>query len=114
MSGFLRRFLTSVGLAAVLAGAGVVTTATPAQAAVPPVGSVVCHVGRVSGLQCGTVTAINVTISFPGGPVHGVFLYTASAQPGDSGAPIYAMSSGDQIGTVLGSVGGRTAGLPLP
>lgn len=114
MSVFLRRFVASAALAIALTAAGTVATAAPAQAATPPVGSAVCHVGPVSGLQCGTVTAVNVTITHPGGTVHGVFLYSACAQPGDGGAPIYQLSTGVQIGTVLGSVGAcRTAGLPL-
>jgi streptogrisin B len=111
---FLRRLVTSAALAIALTGAGTVATAAPAQAAAPPVGSVVCHAGPVSGLQCGVVTAVNVTINYPGGTLYGVFLYNACSQPGDGGAPIYRGSTGAQVGTVIGSIGPcRTAGLPL-
>jgi streptogrisin B len=109
MSVFLRRLAVPVAFAIAMIAA----TAAPAQAAAPPVGSTVCHLGPVSGLRCGIVTAVNVTINHPGGPIFGAFLYNACAQPGDGGAPIYLPSTGAQVGTVLGSVGiCRTAGLP--
>lgn len=115
MSVFLRRLAASTGLAVALTVAGTVATAAPAQAAVPTVGSTVCHVGPVSGLQCGIVTAVNVGIRYPDGTMYFAFLYNACAQPGDGGAPIFQPSAGVQVGTVIGSVGGcRTAGLPLP
>jgi streptogrisin B len=114
MPAFFRRLMTSAALAIALTGAGTMATAAPAHAAVPPVGSVVCHAGPVSGLQCGPITAVNVTINYPGGTVFGAFLYNACSQPGDGGAPIFRLSTGAQVGTVLGAVGPcRTAGLPL-
>jgi hypothetical protein len=115
MSVFLRRLAVSVGLAVVLTGAGAVATAAPAQAATfPPIGTVVCHIGPVSGPQCGAVTAVNVTIRHADGTLYRVFTYNACTFPGDRGASIFLPSTGAQIGTVFGSVGVcRTAGLPI-
>lgn len=116
VSRVFRRLAATVLLTIALTGAATVAGSAPARAAgFPPVGSTVCHLGPVSGLRCGVVTAVNVTIVHPGGTVYHVFLYNACAQPGDGGAPIYQPSTGAQIGTVLGTVGQcRTAGLPLP
>jgi hypothetical protein len=90
--------------------------ATPAHAAtMPPVGSVVCHVGPVSGLRCGTVVAVNVVINFPDGSTYQLFRYSACSQPGDAGAPVYQLSTGEQVGTVFGFGGSscQTFALPL-
>jgi streptogrisin B len=116
VSKVFRRLAATAVLTIAMTGAATVAASPPAHAAgFPPVGSVVCHVGPVSGTRCGTVTAVNVAIVYPNGTVYHVFLYSACAQPGDGGAPIYRASTGAQVGTVLGSVGQcRTAGLPLP
>jgi streptogrisin B len=116
VSRVFRRLATLAVLMIALIGAGTVAAAPAAHAASwPPVGSTVCHVGRVSGTLCGVVTAVNVVIAHPDGSIDRVFLYNACAQPGDGGAPIFRVSPWVQIGTVLGTVGQcRTAGLPLP
>jgi len=51
----------------------------------PSVGSTVCHAGRVSGLQCGTVLAVNISVSHPEGTVDGLFGSNAHSEPGDAG-----------------------------
>jgi streptogrisin B len=120
----LRQLLATVAAALLLVSG--LTFATPAPAAaggtiaaLPPVGSAICHAGPVSGLRCGTLAAVNVTVIFPGGQVvTGLFRYTACAEPGDGGAPIFDLRTGQQIGTVVAatgncSIGGQTFGLPL-
>jgi len=115
----LRRLAGSAALSLALTAIAVVGPVTPAQAAAPPVGSTVCHVSGVYGLQCGPVTAVNLTITFPGGGViHGAFRYTACISARDNGTPVYGLPGGQQVGNVIGGSGGAgsctTFALPLP
>lgn len=124
ISSLLRRFAATVAATMLLATGGVLTTAAPAAAApgtaatLPPIGSVLCHVGQTTGLRCGTLVAVNLTIVFPTGVVTGVFRYTACAEPGDHGSPIFYPGNGTQVGTIVAgigncSAGGHSFGLPL-
>ncbi|MDT0379934.1 S1 family peptidase [Streptomyces sp. DSM 42041] len=83
--------------------------------AAPRVGQNVCHAGRTSGLRCGVVQAVNVTIQFPDGIVYGAFRATDCAEPGDAGAP--GFSGTVALGLVLGgsncAAGGSAYHLPV-
>ncbi|MCG3042281.1 S1 family peptidase [Streptomyces sp. S1A] len=72
-------------------------------AASPRVGQSVCHMGRVGGLRCGTVTAVNVTVNYGGGAVHGLFRSNACSEPGDAGGP--AFSGTTALGVIVGGSG---------
>ncbi|KAA0935394.1 S1 family peptidase [Streptomyces apricus] len=74
----------------------------------PVVGQQVCHVGRTSGLHCGRVTAVNVTVNFAEGAVHGLFRSTACTEAGDSGGP--AFSGTLAVGFVVGGSGNCASG----
>lgn len=111
----VRRLLGATALVLVLTAGVAAGTAAPAQAANPSIGSVVCHSSQVYGWQCGTVTAVNLTINFPGGVVFGVFRNGACAGPRDAGIPVYQQSTGQQIGEVVaGSSSCQTYARPLP
>ncbi|EST33813.1 hypothetical protein N566_19170 [Streptomycetaceae bacterium MP113-05] len=81
----------------------------------PYVGERVCHPGRTTGLRCGTVQALNVTVHFPDDIVHGLFRATDCAAPGDVGAPSF--DGGRALGIVVGgsscSAGGSAFHLPV-
>jgi hypothetical protein len=52
----------------------------------PPVGAVVCKSGRTTGYTCGTITALNTTVTYTGGYVlYGLVEHTACVEGGDSG-----------------------------
>ncbi|GGS23635.1 hypothetical protein GCM10010252_73620 [Streptomyces aureoverticillatus] len=73
-----------------------------------PVGSSVCRSGPTTGWQCGRITRLNVSISFPEGTVHGLTETTACAEPGESGGPFV---SGDQAqGILFGGSGNCSSG----
>ncbi|MFF8633944.1 S1 family peptidase [Streptomyces pilosus] len=77
-------------------------------AAHPVVGQSICHVGRVSGHRCGTVQAVNVTVNYGGGVVHGLFRSTICSEPGDAGGP--AFSGSTALGIIVGSGGNCASG----
>lgn len=73
-----------------------------------PVGSPVCKTSPTTGTTCGTITARNVTVSFPQGTVHSLIRTDLCSEPGDSGAPV---ASGDQLqGLVSGASGNCSLG----
>jgi hypothetical protein len=72
----------------------------------PYVGMPVCKNGPVTGYTCGTVLAVNVTICYPQGCVHGLARTNMYAAAGDGGAPVYYRT--ELIGTVVGTAGGST------
>lgn len=74
----------------------------------PAVGGAVCHWSQVAGLRCGTVTAVNQTVTFPGGTLTGLFRSNACAEPGDLGLPAFAGSR--LVGFVVGGTGGCATG----
>lgn len=77
-------------------------------AAQPRVGQALCHVGRVSGLRCGTVTAVNVSVTYPEGTVYGLFRSNICTEPGDTGGP--AFSGTLALGLIVGGSGNCAAG----
>ncbi|HEX2419039.1 MAG TPA: S1 family peptidase [Micromonosporaceae bacterium] len=54
------------------------------------VGQSVQRVGRTTGLRGGSVTALNVTVTYPQGTVYGLVRTTACGEPGDSGGPFFS------------------------
>ncbi|WP_420000212.1 S1 family peptidase [Streptomyces boninensis] len=84
----------------VAAGDGVVDITGAAD---PYVGEPLCHFGRAGGLQCGTVVALNSTISYPEGTVTGLFSSNACSEPGDLGGP--AFDGGTALGLIAGGSG---------
>lgn len=77
-------------------------------AAHPSVGQQVCQVGRTTGLHCGTVTALNISISYPEGTVTGLFQSNVCAEPGDGGGP--AFSGSTALGIPVGASGSCSSG----
>ncbi|MFI6642835.1 S1 family peptidase [Streptomyces sp. NPDC050504] len=77
-------------------------------AAQPRVGQSLCHVGRTSGLRCGTVTAVNVSVTYPEGTVHGLFRSNICTEPGDTGGP--AFSGTLALGLIVGGSGSCASG----
>ncbi len=56
----------------------------------PRVGHILCKSGAVSGVTCGTVLALNVTVTYHGGEVvNGLIETNICAFKGDSGSPLY-------------------------
>ncbi|MGW5050177.1 S1 family peptidase [Actinokineospora sp. NPDC004072] len=82
-----------------------------------PIGAAVCTAGPTTGWRCGTVQAINVTVSFPGGTVSGLTRTSICPAPGEVGTPVMAGDQAQGI-TVGGSgnctTGGATYFMPLP
>ncbi|MYU24731.1 S1 family peptidase [Streptomyces sp. SID8352] len=74
----------------------------------PVVGQSVCHAGRVSGYRCGTVQAVNVSISYGGGTVTGLFRSNACADAGDIGGP--AFSGATALGVIVAAGGNCAVG----
>jgi streptogrisin C len=69
------------------------------------VGAAVCRTGIATENQCGTILALNVTVTYAsGGTVPGLTKASNCAQPGDSGGPwmsasdAYGITSGGSIG----------------
>ncbi|MFD3488367.1 S1 family peptidase [Streptomyces sp. NPDC058665] len=77
-------------------------------AANPTVGQSICHAGRVSGVHCGTVTAVNVTIQYPEGTVSGLFRSNICSEPGDVGGP--AFSGTTALGVIVATTGNCSSG----
>lgn len=83
----------------------------------PYVGEQVCRKSPVSGLHCGTVTALNATINYGGGQVvSGLIATTVCTGPGDTGGLLFSGSTA--IGLFAGgsgncSVGGTSYYQPL-
>lgn len=67
------------------------------------VGERVCMRGAVSGVRCGTVRALNASISYPEGTVFGLIDTNICSQPGDTGAVLYAGTT--VLGILSGSIG---------
>lgn len=77
-------------------------------AANPSIGMSACHIGMTTGLHCGTVTAVNVTVNYPQGTVSGLIRTNICAEPGDSGAPLFAGNRA--LGVLSGGSGNCTIG----
>ncbi len=77
----------------------------------PAVGSTVCQSGQVTGMHCGIVTALNITISYPEGVVYGLFSSNIQTEPREGGTPAFSGNTG--LGLVVGSSAGATYYQPL-
>ncbi|WP_217213642.1 S1 family peptidase [Streptomyces sp. AC550_RSS872] len=70
------------------------------------VGQSVCRRGATTGVHCGVVTALNATVNYADGAVHGLIRTNICAEPGDSGGPLYA---GDKVVGILSGGSGNCA-----
>ncbi|MEV4972107.1 S1 family peptidase [Streptomyces scopuliridis] len=68
-------------------------------AARPYVGQSICHANEGSGVHCGTVTAVNVTINFPEGIMTGVIKSNTCSEARDAGNPAFTGSTA--LGIIL-------------
>ncbi|MET8824526.1 S1 family peptidase [Streptomyces sp. NPDC004610] len=86
---------------------GTIGTVDVTGTATATLGLAVCQRGAVSGVRCGTITALNATVNYGGGNVvYGLITTNICSQPGDSGAPLYA---GDRIIGILSGGSGCTS-----
>jgi Ricin-type beta-trefoil lectin domain-like len=70
------------------------------------VGSFACHTGIITGSSCGSITGVNVTYNFAGGPNYNlVEISGVCSIPGDSGGPYFTGHSalGLHVGSVIES-----------
>ncbi|MBQ1075125.1 trypsin-like serine protease [Micromonospora sp. C31] len=74
------------------------------------IGQTVCRSGSTTGVRCGTVTGLNVTVNFAGGAVFGLIRTNICAEPGDSGGPLYVPGTGVVLGILSGGSGNCTTG----
>lgn len=72
------------------------------------VGTSVCRSGWTSGIHCGTITAIGVTVNYAEGRVTGLTRTNVCSEPGDSGGPFYSGSQAQ--GVTSGGSGDCTSG----
>ncbi|QHY99901.1 Streptogrisin-B precursor [Streptomyces sp. S4.7] len=77
-------------------------------AANPTVGQSLCHTGRTTGVHCGTVTGVNLTVNYPEGSVSGLFRSNICSEPGDAGGP--AFSGTTALGIIVASSGNCSSG----
>jgi streptogrisin D len=73
------------------------------------VGQSICKSGSTTGLTCGTVHAVNVTVNYAEGSVYGMVQTDVCTQPGDSGGSWFSGSTAIGI-TSGGTIGGCGAG----
>ena len=73
------------------------------------VGQSICKSGSTTGLTCGTVQAVNVTVNYAEGSVYGTVQTNTCTQPGDSGGSWFSGSTAIGI-TSGGTIGGCGAG----
>jgi streptogrisin B len=77
-------------------------------AAQPTVGAKLCHTGRTTGVHCGTVVSMDISVSYPEGTVTGLFESNVCVEPGDGGGPAYSGSTA--LGIVVGANGTCSTG----
>ncbi|MFE7134710.1 S1 family peptidase [Streptomyces sp. NPDC057638] len=78
----------------------------------PSAGQQVCQAGQQTGLRCGRVQAVNVTVNLGGGLIlYNAVATTICSAAGDGNAPLFA--SGTALGFRVGS-GGSCATFHLP
>ncbi|MEU7822791.1 alpha-lytic protease prodomain-containing protein [Catellatospora sp. NPDC049133] len=72
------------------------------------VGASVCRSGSTTGWHCGTINALNSSVTYPQGTVTGLIRTNVCAEPGDSGGSLIA---GDQAqGVTSGGSGNCSSG----
>ncbi|MFB6395642.1 S1 family peptidase [Polymorphospora lycopeni] len=74
------------------------------------VGQRVCRSGSTTGVRCGTVTGLNVTVHYAQGSVYGLIRTNICAEPGDSGGPLYDPATGKLLGILSGGSGNCISG----
>ncbi|TDD13404.1 hypothetical protein E1287_43295 [Actinomadura sp. KC06] len=73
------------------------------------VGQQVCRSGSTTGLRCGTVTALNQSVSFPEGTMTGLARTNICSEPGDNpGAPYFTGTTA--LGVGVGGSGNCSSG----
>ncbi|MFI0411916.1 S1 family peptidase [Actinomadura sp. 3N508] len=73
------------------------------------VGQPVCRSGSTTGVRCGTVTALNQSVSFPEGTITGLARTNICAEPGDNpGAPYFTGTLA--LGVGIGGSGNCSSG----
>jgi streptogrisin D len=72
------------------------------------VGQSVCKSSPVTGIRCGSITAVNATVTYPQGTVYGLIRTNICAEAGESGAPLFAGTMA--IGILSGGSGNCTTG----
>ncbi|VUC27441.1 unnamed protein product [Clonostachys rosea] len=72
------------------------------------VGSSICRSGSTTGVHCGTVRALGVTVSYSEGRVTGLTQTSVCAEPGDSGGSYYTGAQAQ--GVTSGGSGDCTSG----
>lgn len=85
-------------------------------AANPTVGLAACASGSTTGVHCGQVNGLNYTVSLPNGSLTGLIRTNICSEPGDSGGPLYAGSTGlglNSVGSGNCTSGGTTFFQPL-
>lgn len=68
-------------------------------AANPVTGQSVCQASQVTGVHCGTVQAVNVTVNYPWGTVNGLFRTNLCSGPREGGAPVFSGSTALGVGS---------------
>ncbi|MCX4767063.1 trypsin-like serine protease [Streptomyces sp. NBC_01275] len=84
-------------------------TVAIAQAADATVGTQVFRMGSTTGLNDGTVLALDATVNYPEGTVTGLIQTDVCAEPGDSGGSLFTQD-GSAIGLTSGGSGDCTVG----
>ncbi|MFJ8106174.1 S1 family peptidase [Streptomyces sp. NPDC096132] len=84
-------------------------TVAISQAAEATVGTQVFRMGSTTGLNDGTVLALDATVNYPEGTVTGLIQTDVCAEPGDSGGSLFTQD-GQAIGLTSGGSGDCTVG----
>jgi streptogrisin D len=79
------------------------------QAAEAVVGQQVFRMGSTTGLNDGTITGLDATVTYPEGTVTGLIQTDVCAEPGDSGGPLFT-ENGGAVGLTSGGSGNCTVG----
>lgn len=77
----------------------------------PTVGMSVCVATGDTGTSCGSITAVDVTVSFPDGVIYGLAEANLCADPDSPGAPV--VSGAAAIGVVIGGTCGTSYLQPI-
>jgi streptogrisin D len=72
------------------------------------VGQSACRSGSTTGVHCGTVTAVNTSVTYPQGTVTGMIRTNICAEPGDSGGSLYSGTTA--LGMTSGGSGNCSSG----
>jgi len=70
------------------------------------VGAAVCRSGSTTGWHCGTITALNTTVTYPQGSVGQMIRTNVCAEPGDSGGSLVTSPGSGTRVTALGLTSG--------